>query len=85
MIFDVFIKNNQTGEIRLYSDEYEDNDIISFLWSDGNYACDCNRSLFFARAKGEPDPEITKCTDYKFSVLYIINRETKQVIYYEDI
>jgi len=24
-----------------------------FIWSDGNYACDCNRALFFARAANE--------------------------------
>lgn len=29
----------------------------SYLWSDGNYGCDCNRALFFARAAGEEDPD----------------------------
>lgn len=27
-----------------------------YIWCDGNYACDCNRALFFARAAGEADP-----------------------------
>lgn len=33
---------------------------IKFQWTDGNFGCDCNRALFFARAGKEPDPEI-KC------------------------
>lgn len=26
-----------------------------FLWTEGNFGCDCNRGLFFARAVGAPD------------------------------
>ena len=36
---------------------------IEFLWSsDGNCGCDCNRSKFFARAGGEPEPTV-ECTN----------------------
>jgi hypothetical protein len=31
---------------------------IEFMWTEGNYACDCNRRLFIARELGEPEPAV---------------------------
>lgn len=42
---------------------------ITFQWLEGNYSCDCNRALFFARAAGEPEPEDRPCTDDQFVVV----------------
>lgn len=28
-----------------------------FIWSEGNFACDCNRALFFEEAIGNDDPD----------------------------
>lgn len=28
-----------------------------FMWTEGNYACDCNRRLFMARALGTDEPK----------------------------
>lgn len=42
------------GEWRDYSWSGPDSD---YIWSEGNYSCDCNRALFFARAGNEPDAE----------------------------
>ena len=48
------IRDKQTGEERLYPiGPWEDHS--DFLWSEGNYACDCNRALFFARAANGED------------------------------
>jgi hypothetical protein len=44
------------------------------MWTEGNYACDCNRALFFARAVGLPDPNAA-CTSGLFSVR-IVDDET---------
>lgn len=30
---------------------------IEYMFTDGNYSCDCNLTLFLARASGEEDPE----------------------------
>ena len=40
-----------------------------YLWYNGNYACDCNRAAFFARAHAAPPTEdgIT-CGDGRFLV-----------------
>lgn len=32
---------------------------IPFIWEDGNYACDCNRSLFIQRCCDENFPDFT--------------------------
>jgi len=68
------IRNNETGEIR----EYETHEILEignkhpnvFNWEENNYSCDCNRLLFFKRAKGEETDKSfeSECTDGKFSV-----------------
>lgn len=68
------IRNNETGEIRRYStDEIlatgEDHPSV-FIWKEGNFACDCNRLLFFKRANQEESDEDwdEQCSDGKFSV-----------------
>ena len=66
------IRNNATGEVR----EYGTDEILEggeetpseWPWSDGNYGCDCNRRLFFARACGEEEDWKGECSDDKFSV-----------------
>lgn len=67
----ISILDTTTGETRSYRDSwYNSNpweDSHEFLWSDGNYGCDCNRALFFARAHGEPDPGI-ECGESRFKV-----------------
>ncbi len=35
-------------------DEYAESQ--EFLWTDGNYGCDCNRRLFLARLNGLAEP-----------------------------
>ena len=39
------------------ADDVHDLDGVRFMWSDGNYGCDCNRHLYFERALGN-DPEL---------------------------
>lgn len=34
-----------------------------YLWSEGNYSCDCNRAIFWGRRFGE-----VECGESKFSV-----------------
>jgi len=53
----IHLRDNTTGEIRLIEEEYWDDESSEYLWTEGNYGCDCNRALFFARSVGEPDPE----------------------------
>lgn len=48
------------GEDPFHGDEY--------LWTDGNFGCDCNRLLFIARALGRPDRDVT-CGDERVVIV----------------
>lgn len=51
------ITDTKTGITRRYEDNdaSPDPDVLEFVWREGNFGCDCNRALFFARAGGESD------------------------------
>jgi hypothetical protein len=62
----------ETGEVRVVPVDWTDND---YMWSEGNYACDCNRALFFARAKGgELDPP-RSCSRGKYRVRIVVGEK----------
>jgi hypothetical protein len=63
----VFIRKEATGEIRKHIDEFPwDGD---YMWAEGNYACDCNRFLFFERAAGnEPAWDGGACGNEAYAV-----------------
>ena len=65
----VHIRRNSDGVVRVHSFSWDDDSdgSQSFMWSEGNYGCDCNRALFFARAVNEDDPD-HDCGDTAFSV-----------------
>lgn len=75
------IRDNATGVVREYETKTflddDDGQPHAFIWSDGNYACDCNRGLFFGLA----DLDV-KCSDGAFSVR-VRNKETG-VVFYRD-
>lgn len=67
----IYIRKNDTGEVRSYKDEmtFSDDDYWPFyMWEEGSYSCDCNRSLFFAKVKEEPGDYEDSCSDDKYSV-----------------
>lgn len=82
------IRNNATGEIR----EFETDEILTngnkspdiFNWEENNFACDCNRLLFFKRAGNEESEEdwSVKCSDGKYSV-NLKNKKDGKVYYRE--
>lgn len=78
----VRIRRNADGVQRVYktSDTQEAIDGGCFIWSDGNYACDCNRGRFFAESVGEEDPDEC-CGDIRYSVR-IFDADGKEV--YQD-
>lgn len=66
----VAIRHNPSGEIRMYRQDMTWDD-DEFMWTEGNYSCDCNRYLFFERAAGnEPDWDLAKCGDELYTALY---------------
>ena len=65
-MYKVAIRKNETGEIRVVEHESEWEDHHIFLWTEGNYGCDCNREGFFTH--GEEWPE--ECSEGRYSALY---------------
>ena len=49
MPYKVAMRRNSTGEQRLVDvrDDWDD-EISKYLWTDGNFACDCNRAGFWS-------------------------------------
>lgn len=65
----VTIRKNDTGETRAYQSEHDcTGEHADYIWSEGNYACDCNRSLFFQRAGGVVAPESGQCGSDAYSI-----------------
>ena len=66
MKYSADITDTTTGETRRFETEIADyadvHDLLEYLWTDGNYSCDCNRSMDFVRASGsDEDPwEVTE-------------------------
>ena len=53
----VHLYDRQTNESIVY--KYGDVDEFHpYIWEEGNYSCDCNRSLCFQRAQGKPEMEV---------------------------
>ena len=69
-----------------YATEYEHDGVWnSFIWTDGNYGCDCNRHLFFERAAGhEAINEDYDCSTGKYIVLAISRVDTGETLYCEE-
>jgi len=78
-------RNNKTGEVRR-REEYllwvEGSGPNTYIWDEGNFACDCNRKLFFCRAGNEDEPEEIPCGDGKYSV-NIYNSKNNECIHHE--
>ena len=81
MRYSVLIRNNETGEERLYPlcKEVPWGDGSYYWWTEGNMSCDCNRHMSFLRAGGPgpvDDPHWNDvdrdCGDGAYSVPYAV-------------
>lgn len=81
----VTITDTTTGESRTFDDtgtwgnEYGDTGFQDYIWSEGNYGCDCNREIFFRRVKDEDDSQ-RKCGEGRFT-LRIVDPATGEELY----
>lgn len=79
----VAITDATTGETATFI-EPDWEPISAYMWRDGNYSCDCNRGLFFERAKGgNPELFAFDCGDVRFSVV-ITDAATGEVLFVDD-
>lgn len=56
-----------------------------FMFREGNYSCDCNRALFFARAIGEAEPWDRECSGAKNEFLVTSVRLDGVAVYGEEL
>lgn len=76
----VLLRNNVTGEERFIDSDSEWEDVHGFLWTEGNFACDCNRHLDFERAGGrEPDSGEVGCGDERYTAVYALLPDGEKV------
>lgn len=76
----VEIRRNADGVI--VTTNWSDWDWHQYIWESGNFACDCNRELFFLCARGEDDTAEGVCGIDKFSVR-CSDADTGEVLYDE--
>lgn len=80
------IRNNATGEVRLDPHNihfYDDGEPGTYIWEEGNFSCDCNRELFFARAGDEDDDLDGPCGDQERFSVNLENALTHEIFYRE--
>lgn len=82
------IKHNATGEVRkrktwmVWWPEDGDQSPGDYMYSEGNYSCDCNRHLFFHRANDVEPEDDRPCGDEAYS-LNLENPKTGEIFYRE--
>lgn len=83
---DVYIRRVSTGEVRVHKDRgMADIDvpgeISTYIWRDGNYGCDCNRSDFWHDAGGTSDEDTAPCGCDLYRIDKIVRTDTGETIY----
>jgi hypothetical protein len=61
---EIHIQDTSTGETRTYNDKCPWSE---YMWTDGNFGCDCNRHLFFERAIGN-EPDDAECGETRYLI-----------------
>lgn len=78
--YNLVIRRNADGAVSRHSFELDyDPDIdaerfSSYIWLEGNYACDCNRKLFFERGHGRDDGitlDASECGDHGYTLVSV--------------
>jgi hypothetical protein len=78
----VEIKHVASGKMVTDFQEFDDDMLAIYQFEDGNYSCDCNRAIFFARAMGLPEDYNVPCGDGGYLVR-LIDCANGDVIYGE--
>jgi hypothetical protein len=81
---EVHIRRVADGVVRVHRDGWHsDAGSPDFIWSDGNFGCDCNRHDFFEQAAGKETEGHYQCgtTAYVVDRIVLLNGE---VVYADD-
>lgn len=72
-MYRVTIVDTTTDESSVYDHQGDWNDADEFMWNEGNYACDCNRRLFFERGGGAESNNDQPCGFGRYRVASIVS------------
>lgn len=76
----VRLRKNSTGEVRVYDHPFPwDEESNGFIWTDGNYGCDCNRANFFAECAGEEYDEDVQCGTGAYSAICAVLPDGREI------
>ena len=62
-MYTVNIRDRTTGFVRPHEVEFDWDDNQKWLWTEGNFGCDCNRRIFFG-----DDRDDVACTEMYFDI-----------------
>ena len=72
MAIKITIVKNATGETRVYTDDTPGAALgCEYMWTEGNFSCDCNRHIFFERAVGNTPDDDRPCGETAYTVPHI--------------
>ncbi len=80
---EVHLRNKLNGDSRICIEEgylNEDGDFFDFVWSEGNFSCDCNRSIFLYEGDSSKTME---CHTENIIIDKIVRQDTGEILYEE--
>jgi hypothetical protein len=90
----VLLHDPETG----FENTWDNDDLVNddgtfddFMWTEGNYSCDCNRSYFITdwgkvgpeRLRAMADDEVGLCLNGPTILVRITHRDTGEILYQE--
>lgn len=75
------LRNVETGETGIYEDDWDyregEGHTALYMWCDGNFSCDCNRSRFLY---GYDEEKVMPCSDGRIVIDLLTIKETGHVL-----
>lgn len=76
MKYEVHIRCVESGEVRVYVSDLDHpqgwlSDGQEYMWTEGNWSCDCNRELFFR--DWDVDDERLTCGETKYRIAKVVS------------
>lgn len=79
-----------TGEKRYYETEvyfagsdhfaYEPGEFMDYIWTEGNYACDCNRAIFFGDKTVDEIMHEGQCGNVLYKIPKIVTEDGIEIL-----
>ncbi len=85
MKYSFYLRNQLSDETCVCDQEYDREDGLIYLWTDGSFGCDCNRSIFFYNQDESKELDCNSSDEDQVIILDKIVRDDGEVIYEIDL